>query len=143
MKIIGALVSVGMVVLLQGCATPISEEKLRTADYGAQPSANYKELVAARVSPLLIDPMSAVFHLSNPRKGYTKRSPMVGTEENFGWQVCGTVNGKNRFGGYAGAVPLFVLFHNDKIVEVILGEPEPKAPHVSITNIAIEDACNR
>jgi hypothetical protein len=143
MKTIGALVSVGMAVLLQGCTTPISEEKLRTADYGTQPSANYKELVATRVSPMFIDPMSAVFQLSEPRKGYTKRSPIMGTEENFGWQVCGTVNAKNRFGGYVGAVPLFVLFHDDKIVEVILGEQAPKAPNVSMTNIAIEAACNR
>lgn len=141
-KVIGLFAAV-ILMALQGCATQISEEKLRNADYGPVPPENYKELVAARIKPSLIDPMSAVFELSTPRKGYTKRSPAMGTDENFGWQVCGTVNAKNRFGGYAGAVPLFVLFHNGKIVEAILGEPTPPPPNVSFTNSNIETACNR
>lgn len=129
------------VLLLQGCATQISPERISSSDYGNPPSESYEQIIRDRFSKVLIDPTSPIYEIDKPRKGYTKRSPMFNTQEQFGWMVCGTINSKNRYGGYTGRSPFFVLFRGDTIVEFMSGEAtnEPYA----LKNKNIELACNR
>jgi hypothetical protein len=40
----------------------------------------------------------------------------------YGWAVCGTVNAKNRYGGYVGAQPFFVLIRDNQVVRREMGQ---------------------
>ncbi len=130
-------------LLMQSCATQISQERISSADYGAPPSEKYEQIIKERFSITLIDPTSPIYEFDKPRKGYTKQSSMFNTQENFGWRVCGTVNSKNRFGGYVGRVPFFVLFRGDTIVELISGAITDNKYGINFMNSAIEEACSR
>lgn len=129
----------------QGCATQISAEKIQNADYGTQPPQNYKEIIAEVIGKSLIDPMSAVYELDEPRKGYTKNSPFHGTTEQFGWRICGTVNSKNRFGGYTGRSPVFILMRGESVTSFIIGTVSDEKMSMSdqMKNNGIVGACNR
>lgn len=129
-----------MPTLLSGCATPIPPEVIAKADYGRPPPKNYKEIIKRSIGETLIDPTAPLYEFGTPSKGYTARSPIFGTEQAFGWRVCGTVNSKNRFGGYVGRVPFFVLLRNGVIVSKVIGEG---STDVSFVNVAIEKACAR
>ena len=133
-------VSVLAALLAAGCATPISPKKLATADYGPPPPANYEEIVKARFSRVLIDPTSPIYEIRRPHKGYTKQSSLFDTQESFGWVVCGTVNSKNRMGGYTGGAPFFTLFKGGYIAEFVPGDTVER---YSVANASIRKACNR
>ncbi len=128
---------------LAGCATDIPAEVLANADYGPPPPENYQEMVKAEISQRLIDPTSGIFEISEPREGYTKASSLWGTEQAFGWRVCGTVNSKNRFGGYVGRVPFFALFEDEKITQLLLGKITTNRHGFNALNPAILNACER
>lgn len=130
-------------ILLWGCATDISSDALATADYGPPPPANYQELIKAEFAKTLIDPTSPLYEFDSPRKGYTKESPMFGTHQKFGWRVCGTVNSKNRFGGYVGSVPFFFLFRDGQVTEALVGKITNNRYGINLHNSAIGEACNR
>ncbi len=104
------------IFLLSGCATGPTPQQLANADYGPPPPANYKDLVKKEFELQLIDPVSAIYRFNEPSQGYIKASPLYGTQLTFGWRACGLINAKNRFGGYVGWEPFFVLFKNKSIV---------------------------
>lgn len=133
----------GALLLIQACATPISQERIASADYGSAPPDNYEAIIKERISKILIDPTSPLYEFDKPRKGFTRRSPTFHTQENFGWRVCGTVNSKNRFGGYVGRVPFFALFRGDTIVEFMVGEITDNKYGINLRNSNIENVCNR
>lgn len=143
MKSMKAISLTAVVLLLQACATPVSQERIASADYGDAPSDAYQQIIKDRFASILIDPTSPLYEIDKPRKGYTKKSPMFNTREQFGWRVCGTVNSKNRYGGYAGRSPFFALFRGDTIVEFLSGVSNPDPTYGSITNKNIENVCNR
>lgn len=143
MKKFKFLLLLGIGLLIQSCATQMSQERIMSADYGPPPPDNYETLIKERFSKILIDPTSPIYEFDKPRKGYTKQSPMFHTQESFGWRVCGTVNSKNRFGGYVGSVPFFVLFRGDTIVEFMSGEITNGIYDVSFMNSNIKNVCNR
>lgn len=133
----------GALLLIQSCATPISQERIASADYGPAPSGNYEAIIKERVSKILIDPTSPIYEFDKPRKGFTRQSPTFHTQENFGWRVCGTVSSKNRFGGYVGRVPFFALFRGDTIVEFMTGEITDNKYGINLLNSNIKNVCNR
>lgn len=111
------MVSCSIVIsLFLGCTTTPrpTPEQLSTADYGALPS-NAETLIHSVVAPRLIDPNSATYVLSSPKKGTNTMSG----ERVYGWKVCGTINSKNRFGGYVGPRPVFALIKDDKIAVLL------------------------
>lgn len=139
MKRLTTLSIIASVLAVAACATPVSPEKLAAADYGPPPPANYEELIKARFNEILVDPTSPIYEIDKPRKGYTRPYEMYGTQEAFGWVVCGTVNSKNRMGGYAGRSPFFVLFRGEYMAEFITGESRG----ASALNDDIRRACRR
>ena len=140
-KQLSNLLIVAALVFLEGCATSIPPEVIATADYGPPPPANYQQMIKDDFAQVLIDPTSPLYSFGSPAKGYTREAPMFGTHQAFGWRVCGTVNSKNRMGGYTGQVPFFVLFRDGQIVSRTIGEVELTGP--SLENAAIMDACQR
>ncbi len=133
LKSLGLIVFVGM---LQSCATSGSQEKLLSANYGSPPPSNYQEIIKNRISRTLIDPTSPKYEFAPPSQGYTKKSALFNTSEQFGWRVCGNVNAKNKFGGYKGREPFFTLFKDGQLVTLIQGDNEFRAGFVA-------DACSR
>ncbi|MDH5723695.1 MAG: hypothetical protein OEY94_10300 [Alphaproteobacteria bacterium] len=61
----------------------------------------------------------------------------------FGWRVCGTVNSKNRFGGYTGSVPFVVLFKDGRIAQKTIGETADAHDGFSLINMGINQACTQ
>jgi len=138
-------VSLTCLIALTGCATPISKEKIANADYGLPPSENYQEVVKASFAQILIDPTSPIYEFSGtPYKGYVEQSVMLNLPEGFGWKVCGTVNSKNRMGGYSGSIQFFALMRGDNVIQRALGEvPSPRSGGLSFRNNSINAACMR
>lgn len=138
----GIAKKIALAVLLMipsACATPMPPEKIASADYGPPPPAHYQQLVKDKFAMVLIDPTTPLYNFpSPPKKGYVKESRRFGTEEAFGWVVCGTVNSKNRMGGYTGASPFFVLFKNGQIHTFITS-----GSYNSVNSGHIIAACNR
>jgi len=135
-----SLVLFASIFILTGCATSISPQLISNADYGQPPTDGHQQVIRQRFDQILIDPTSPLYEFDKPRKGYTKASPMFGTSEAFGWRVCGTINSKNRFGGYTGRSPFFILFRGDEIMTFMSGE---SGTNSSLRNLAIQEACSR
>lgn len=120
-KIIGIIF---LVALLAGCtAARPTPAQLATKNFGPYPE-NYQEITKNYLSRNLYDPYSAVFVMAEPVKART-----IGTRSEFAWIVCGTVNAKNRYGGYVGAQPFYVKIYDgiaedsgkDSIAEIVCG----------------------
>lgn len=114
-------------VVLVSCATVPSAEERASADYGAEPTA--VELLAAAeraVKLLLKDPDSARFrHPGFAKKGGFSR---FGQPTLWGYWVCGFVNAKNSFGGYAGLKHYFVMYNNGNVTAVDIASRDSYGP---------------
>ena len=96
-----------------------SDVELRDAYYGPPPPENYKEIVEDRIKRDLIDPYSAQFEFSgNPIKAWTYNEAWSGPQFFYGWGVCGTVNAKNRMGGYSGRKLFMAFFQSGALFEI-------------------------
>lgn len=66
-----------------------------------------REQGESQLKSLLFDPQSAVItYTSGFQWGYTK--PLLG-KRTPGWVACGTINAKNRLGGYVGAKSFYLF----------------------------------
>ncbi len=101
---------------LIGCATipKPTMEQIEAADCGAFP-LNYEDAIKGVISPHLLDPYSAMFTFTRPLKGWND----MGSKPIYGWVVCGTVNAKNRFGGYVGVKPFYTMIRNDTVIRLV------------------------
>lgn len=99
-----------LLAFIFGCVAPPTAHELASADYGAPPE-NYEELVKARVGQELIDPYSAVYTFDvGPKRGWWT----VGGQRVHGYFICGTLNAKNRLGGYVGRKPYWVFVRDGR-----------------------------
>lgn len=107
-----------LVALLAGCASAPrpTAQQIEAADCGPFPT-NYEEIIKSVASKNLIDPYSAQYTFSQPVKQLNRMT----SNPVWGWAVCGTVNAKNRFGGYVGAKPYYALINNGSIVRFLFG----------------------
>ena len=103
-------------VLAAGCARPSPAD---LADYGPRP-IDYQDIVKRHYDQRLFDPYSAVYEFGEPNSGWLRGS--VFSSPKYGWLVCGTLNAKNRFGGYVGVKPFVVLINNGRVATDILGD---------------------
>ena len=98
--------------VIAGCATgslPTPEQL--TKEYFTECPSNYQQQIKNQLSRGLFDPYSAVYSYSVPEK--------FGYEGKFGYRVFGSVNAKNRFGGYVGEqVHMFMCFPEGKVREI-------------------------
>jgi len=103
------IIFISLSILIASCAMRPTPDQFAAADYGPYPS-NYENMIKEYYSKQLIDPYSAVFTFGRPQKAWNGLGGGL-----FGWVVCGTMNAKNRFGGYVGAKHYYVLFVNNTI----------------------------
>ena len=127
-------------VALSGCKPPaITQEEVASAIAAPQPSSEAAAHAAAMAyfNGSLFDPEAArwkflplknsVFAISFMGRGVFAENGYIRNHGNraAGWFMCGFVNGKNRFGGYAGEQPFFVYFSpatRDAVVEGDVGD---------------------
>ncbi|MDD4998775.1 MAG: hypothetical protein PHI99_11555 [Syntrophales bacterium] len=115
-KIIGIIF---LFALLAGCATAPrpTAQQINSADYGPAPE-NYEEIIKAATSPKLLDPYSAQYTFSKPTKRWNNMVDGIV----YGWRVGGTLNAKNRMGGYVGAKPFYAFIKDGAVIRFICGK---------------------
>ena len=92
-----------LALALGGCASAPTDEEIRDADYGNPVEAGECIRVAQDfIAAQLIDPGSAQFRNVSCHRGWEGNVPISGLAATFGYRFVGSVNGKNRFGGYVG-----------------------------------------
>jgi hypothetical protein len=109
-----ALVSLFIV----SCAAAPTPEQIASADYGPAPQ-NPHVIAEEWVKNQLVDPYSAHFEHGPLVKGYTSMYRDV----QYGWIQCGTVNAKNRMGGYVGRQAYFVTIRHNQVVSGYVDSP--------------------
>lgn len=112
--------------LTAGCAIfsrPTSHD-LYNADYGPCPD-NHEELIKRFYHIRLFDPYSAVYTFDKFCKGW-EWSDFLKIKPRFGWIICGTLNAKNRLGGYIGVSPFYIFIRDGRIINEILAHREDK-----------------
>lgn len=119
---ISVVAAVVAAIGLSACAAsgPTPQE-IAAADYGPPPPAEYQQIIKDRFAQTLIDPTSPLYTFDEPRRSYVLEAPMYGRPRMFGWRVCGTVNAKNRMGGYTGKDQFLALFRNGALVHLNTG----------------------
>ena len=141
MKITKIYCILALIIFNAACApmSSVTPEQRRMADYGKAPSKEYATLIKNYFAPILVDPTAPIYTFGSPQKGWDARLGGDSSHPVFGWQVCGTVNSKNRMGGYAGSVPYLVFFRDGKIVDFLMGESNS----YSAMNDLIHNVCIR
>jgi hypothetical protein len=89
-------------------------------DIGPYPE-NYKEIVTAYYNQTLFDPYSAVIKFTREPVECFMEKGLLEIGFISGWVVCGTINAKNRFGGYVGTELFSALIRNGKVVKAYTG----------------------
>lgn len=111
MRIMQIMVVVLSATLL-GCMTVPTQEQVASADIGPKPE-NAQQVVKDYFARTLYDPYSAVYTFNYG----PERASHTGLGTTIGWFVCGTLNAKNRLGGYVGAKPFRVVIVKGAVVE--------------------------
>lgn len=102
---------------LVGCASTPSVSEQAAADYGGTIEQGRAETIATSyIAVRLKDPMSAVYSWNAVVKGFSGAAPIAGRKLTYGYLLAGTVNAKNSYGGYTGAVPYQFIFRDGQLV---------------------------
>ena len=103
------LILASFLFFCMACAATPTKKNLEMANYGLCPE-KYEDLIRAHYSTILFDPYSAVYTFCKPVKAWHR------VKNEFGWVVCGSVNGKNRLGAYVGVDPFYFMIKNNQVV---------------------------
>lgn len=105
------------ILALAACSEQISEQDLKTADYGPPISqATCEKIARDTVTPQLRDPTSPIFRFAECKKEALSSFPLAKLPKQFGYGMNFKVNAKNGFGGYAGERQYYVLINNGKVI---------------------------
>jgi hypothetical protein len=97
-------------LLLGSCAPkPPTSAELQTMQTAPKPSSDVAAQAAVKgyFERTLFDPNAAQYRFPLPP---VQGRAVVAQMREFGWFMCGDMNGKNRMGGYGGYKPFFVHF---------------------------------
>lgn len=111
--------------MLTGCASAPSQYDIATANYGAPIASWEAEKKATEFFSLYLkDPYSAQYQFSTVNRGYYVGNAFESRELTAGYMLIASVNAKNSYGGYTGAVEYRLIFHDGKLVRVIEVMPQ-------------------
>lgn len=101
--------------MLSGCATKLTDEQIKSADYGLEPT-NYEQVVKNYYEIVAKDPDSLKYkEITKPQKVWLRDFG----EYKFGYLTCVILNGKNSYGAYVGYQQRALLIKNDKVIHQI------------------------
>ena len=114
-KMSGLLISI-FIIFMAGCGLkgPPPSTELMSAYFGPSPE-NYQQIITNHFSRNLFEPYSAVYEFTIPKKAYIYNFEYI-----YGWGVLGTINAKNRFGGYVGAKGFTILIRDGRVIDDIM-----------------------
>ena len=119
MKQTARVLSVCSAMVLAGCASAPTAEKLASADYGAPISTQEAtELVTSYMKIKAKDPYSLKVECGNAYQGWTQNK-FTSSSFAAGYMLDCGINGKNSFGAYVGVRNYRFLIHNGSIVKVM------------------------
>lgn len=106
------VVLIAVALGLFACAAIPTKDEVGSADIGPRPE-NAQQLVRDHFAQTLFDPYSAVYTFDyGPERGY-----FTALDTTIGWLVCGSLNAKNRMGGYVGAKRFRVVIAHGRVVK--------------------------
>jgi hypothetical protein len=128
---------------------PMSVREVFNDIYGPPPPQDYKSIVKEELSGdfftnMVFGSTAPIFEFAPPVKARTQESRLLNTRQVAGWAVCGTIDRKDKFGGYAaysGRVPFFVLFKNGRIVGKLIGQRPADDDDLGRANPQIAHVC--
>ena len=105
------------VIMLSGCAGVGSlaeyEPAPTAADYGTPVAQAEAERQAQQfMAQRLKDPDSAQYVWQDVHEGYIKDAAIRGGLTHYGYELDGTINARNSYGGYTGSEGYVFLFYN-------------------------------
>ena len=109
------------VIICLSCAlAQPTKEELGKATFGAPLSIDYRTAIKLAFASTLIDPMSAQYIISEPRKCWVRIHQTIWTKKKLytGYGILVDVNAKNRFGGYTGYKQYFTLWRDNESIWV-------------------------
>lgn len=115
----GIIVIVASAMILVGCATAPTLEKIAAADYGSPISTEEAaQLASSYMKARAKDPYSLRVECGDVTKGWTQNK--FSSRSFFaGYLIECSVNGKNSFGAYVGARNYQFAIHNGSVVRVL------------------------
>ena len=102
--------TIAIILVILGCIPKPSPQELANATFASLPS-NYENKIKDAFTFKLIDPTAPVYKFQQPVKKTKFKGVLRGGGHYYGWQVCGLVNSKNRFGGYVGWKKFSAFFY--------------------------------
>jgi len=111
---------------LVGCVAPPTAEEIATMNSAVKPSSQEaaQEAVKRYFERSLFDAEAARYRFPlPPTRGSRLALPRADRE--FGWFMCGEINGKNRMGGYTGYKTFFAYFSPtvpDTVVDGVIAD---------------------
>jgi hypothetical protein len=120
MRFNGSII-LALIFTLAACAQPPTAEEISVLNVAPKPSSQEaaEQAVKNYFRELLIDAESARYEFPLPP---IKGSFLGPTDREFGWFMCGIINGKNRMDGYSGYSTFYVYFSPAQPDTVIHGE---------------------
>lgn len=99
-----------------GCASAPKPQVVASANYGAYPS-NYDAIIHTWIKSSFFDPYSIRdLKIGVPQKFWVQDPPLLGGKTHFGYMVAVALNGKNRFGAYAGMQAYQLLIRDGHVI---------------------------
>lgn len=119
MKRIAQGLSVCAVVVIAGCASAPTAQKLASADYGAPVTTEEAtSLVNSYMKSRAKDPYSLKVECGNAYQGWTQNR-FTSSSFAAGYMINCGINGKNSFGAYVGVRNYRFLIHDGSIIRVM------------------------
>ncbi|MBK8275271.1 MAG: hypothetical protein IPP12_05670 [Nitrospira sp.] len=105
-----------LLVLMSGCATPVTPEQIASADYGTVPESSlYRKAIQDLVQQSLLEPFPARIRIiKEPQKGYAYLSGRRKPPE-FGYIVHVGITAKNLMGEYRSEKPHRFFIKNETL----------------------------
>jgi hypothetical protein len=119
-------------LLLGGCAAPLTAEQMAHADFGPYPE-NYQSIIMRDVVPPISYNTSPFYDIIKPEKQGRSGNPPI-----FGWRVCGTIfthkNGPKTEDDY----DFYVLIRDGQVVDELITNYNSSF----FTGVKREDLCD-
>ena len=82
---------------------------------------DYQGMIKSYMDARLRDPSGATYDFYKPLTRSWFGFSGVG---HYGWATCATINAKNAYGGFTGAIPSYFFIQNGLITQAIHGDAE-------------------
>ncbi|HOT98780.1 MAG TPA: hypothetical protein PKZ83_16775 [bacterium] len=113
-----------LAAFVAGCAHLPKREVFDSLTYGLPLSAEvYDSKIKESMELKLLDPQSALYKFSEPRRIWYRSDEVLEGKVNGGWGVATLINAKNTLGGYVGWNEFLFIFSGGDLVDEIHGMP--------------------